>query len=236
MKKIFFGLLCLSILLISCQNHNGIRIRGMIEGANGRTLHLAILGNDGLTTIDSTVIRNGDFDFRISKKLCQEIMPGEESLFFNLSFSEDNSMTTLAGMGECVELRLTNPDRIVEAYQATGAADAVLMRQLDSALSVFASHTDTLLHLYQIHQNSDSIRADIENHYNSLVEDHRQYLRNFILQHPKSLSSIIAFYRVYNHHRFLDDDTDADIFRLMTDSLSAKYPQSQYVEYLKTRR
>lgn len=236
MRKVLFSLLCVSILFFSCKNNNDIRIRGMIDGANGRMVHLSVLGTDGLTMLDSAIVKNGRFEFHVRKKQKDEFFPSEERAFFNLSFSEDNSMTTLAGFGEGVELILTNPDRIVRGYKATGAADAVLMSQLDSSLSVFACRTDTLLYIYRICQDNDSIRVDIESQYNELVEEHHQYLRAFIRQHPQSLSSVIAFYRVYNHHRFLDEQADAEIFQLLVDSLSAKYPQSQYVEYLKNRQ
>ena len=154
--------------------------------------------------------------------------------FFQLSFSPDNGLTTLVEQGQTVSIN-ADANKLIRTYRVQGPDDAVLMWQLDSALSVFAQYTDTLLQIYQYYMADDSVRSEVEQHYNYAVEVHQQYLRDFITMHPSSFSSMIAFYQVYNHHRFFDETEDAELLKMMTDSLAERYSNSQYVRYLQSR-
>ena len=87
----------------------------------------------------------------------------------------------------------------------------------------------------QYYMDNDSVRKGVEHRYNRAVDWHTQYLRDFILNHPHSFSSMIAFYQICNHHRFFDEKENADLLRMLTDSLEVRYPDSQYVRYLQSR-
>lgn len=233
MKKTISFLLIL-VSFCACSHRNQIIIEGQVENGNRRSIYLSLLTNEGPQLIDSTVISDNTFRFVIKPEQVMESTRLEEPAFYQLSLSFDNGLTTIAKAGETITLT-ANADKLVKSYRIKGSEDAALMWQLDSALSKFISRTDTLLYIYNSHREDDSVRSDVEQRYNQLTAQHSQYLRSFINRHPQSMSSIIAFYQVYNKHKFLDETEDADIFELMTDSLTAHYPNNSYISFLQSR-
>ena len=221
-------------LLFSCTRQNDICIEGNLENGNGRMLYLSLLTADGLQTVDSLTVRRNAFKFRVSQKCVEQWTDAEYPVFLQLSFAEDNALTTLARSGETVRIK-ADANRLVSMYRVEGQEDAMLMWQLDSALSKFVQYTDTLLQIYHYYMDDDSARSWVEWHHNRAVEKHQQYLRNFITAHPHSFSTVIAFYQGYNYLRFFDEKEDADLLRMLTDSLAEYYPNSQYVRCLQSR-
>lgn len=232
MRKLVFFLSLL--LLFSCSHKNDIRIEGELQHGNGRMLYLSLLTADGLHPVDSMVVRRNAFHFSVSTKKIEPLTGSADPAFFQLFFTDDNALTTLAQGGETVHIK-ADANKLVSSYRVEGPEDAMLMWQLDSALAKFSQYTDTLLQIYQYYMDDDSVRSGVERHYNRAVELHTQYLRDFILNHPHSFSSMIAFYQICNHHRFFDEKENADLLRMLTDSLEVRYPDSQYVRYLQSR-
>ena len=232
MKKLVFFLSLL--LLFSCSHKNDIRIEGNLKNGNGRVLYLSLLTADGLQKLDSSVVRHNSFQFNVKKNMLADFLADEEPGFLQLNFSPDNGLTTLAKPGQTVHVTADAND-LIRTYRVEGPEDALLMWQLDSALASFAQYTDTLLHIYQYYMDDDSVRSGVEQRYNRAVVAHQQFLRNFITMHPNSFSTMIAEYQVYNQHRFFDETEDAELLRMLTDSLAANYPDSRYVRYLQSR-
>ena len=184
--------------------------------------------------LDSTSVRRDLFDFKVKRKQVADFLSSDEPGFFQLYFSPDNGLTTLLKPDETVHVSADAND-LIHTYRVQGPEDAMLMWQLDSALAMFAQYTDTLLVIYQYYMDVDSIRSKVNQHYNQRVAAHQQFLRYFIMEHPHSFSSIIAFYQSYNNLRFFDEKKNADLLRTLTDSLSMNYPNSRYVRYLQSR-
>ena len=231
MKKLSCFLLLL--LLLSCSQKNKICIEGELENGNGRMLYLSLLTDDGLQTIDSVKVRRNSFRFKIQTGDDELIAVGQP-VFLQLSFSPENGLTTLARSGETVHIT-ADANKLVSSYKVTGPEDAMLMWELDSALSVFVNYTDNLSQVYSYYMDEDSVRGKVERSYNKAVEMHQQYLRSFIMAHPRSFSTMIAFYQKYNNLRFFDETKNADLLRKLTESLAECYPNSQYVRYLQLR-
>lgn len=233
MKKIICFFLA-AVLLCSC-GKNSLHIKGQFENAHHRQLYLSLLTIDGLVLLDSTRLNHDMFDFQLKANDLPEGTNISDPLFLQLSFSQENALTTLAQLGQTVEIYADAND-LIRTYKVKGPVDAKLMWQLDSALAVFVSQTDTLMQVYQTYMDNDSVRSSVEYKYNRLTDAHTQYLREFIGRNSHSLSAVIAFYQVYNNRRFLEEKTDVELFHLMVDSLSSVYPNNEYVKYLQRRR
>lgn len=231
-KLILFAAL---LLFMSACSRQAIRVKGSVDHANGRRLYLSVLTPDGLFLLDSITIRSSNFDFKLKPRDLPKESVGEGPLFIQLSFSPENALTTLASMGQDVEIQ-ADAESLIRTYKVQGPSDARAMWQLDSALAAFVIRTDTLMQIYQDYMYDDSVRSSVETRYNQIVDGHTRYLRDFITLHPHSLSAMIAFYQVYNNLKFLDEHADADLFFQMVDGLSETYPQSAYVKYLGKRR
>jgi len=232
MKKLWC-FLCLALLL-SCSHKNDIRLRGELENGNGRELYLSIVAADGLHELSSAKVVHNSFQFDIKPEEVADYLGEGEPGFFQLSFSPENGFTTLAQRGQTVYFT-ADANNLVGSYRVQGPQDALLMWELDSALASFATYTDTLLEIYQYYRDNDTVRSELERRYVGAVDLHQQYLRRFISKHPSSFSSIIAFYQRYDYRHFFDEEEDADVLQMITDSLEVKYPNSQYVKFLRTR-
>lgn len=231
MKKLIFFLLL--SLLLSCSRTDVIELSGLLEHGNGRMLHLSLLTAEGLQPVDSVQVRHNKFCFKLNADEVEWLEAGQP-VFLQLAFTPDNGLTTLARGGESVSLK-ADANQLVSSYRVSGPEDAQLMWRLDSVLASFVRCTDTLLQIYHYYMDVDSVRGAVEQRYNKAVEDHRQFLRDFIQSHPQSFSTMIAFYQGYNNLRFFDETKDADLLRSLTDSLVVYYPNSQYVSYLQSR-
>lgn len=232
MKKLSLFLL-LFPLLLSCSRMNTLELSGELEHGNGRMLHLSLLTAEGLQPLDSVVVRHNSFRFKLNTDEV-EWMEAGQPVFLQLSFTPDNGLTTLARGGENVSFT-ADANQLVSSYRVSGPEDARLMWTLDSALASFVQCTDTLLQIYHLYMDVDSMRGVVEQRYNKAVENHRRFLRDFIQSHSQSFSTMIAFYQGYNNLRFFDEAEDADLLRSLTDSLDSYYPNSQYVKYLQSR-
>ena len=122
-------------------------------------------------------------------------------MMFQLFLSEENSLATMAKKGDRLKITADAED-LTRTYQISGGEEAVLMHQLDSTLTAFVIPTEKLYETYQENSENDSVRADIEAQYVKMLQDHKDYLREFIQNHPDNMASYIAFFQSYNRRNF----------------------------------
>lgn len=229
MKKIVLFLI-VAITLAGCSDRNiSISISGDIQNGGSQMLRLALITAEGMDIIDSMNLRDGHFEFKISSE-DERIKERENApMMFQLFLSEENSLATMAKKGERLKITADAQD-LTRTYQITGGEEAVLMHQLDSSLTAFVIPTEKLYETYQENSENDSVRADIEAQYVKILQDHRNYLREFIQNHPDNMASYIAFFQSYNRRNFFDIYQDLDMLKQINDNLSKIYPESEYVK------
>ena len=229
MKKLTL-LLTAALMLAACSDRNvSVNISGDIKDGGNRMLRLALVTTDGLSFIDSANLKNGHFEFKIPSD--NELVKERESspMMFQLFLSDNNSLATMAKKGEKLKITADAED-LTKTYHISGGEEAVLMQQLDSALTVFVTESNKLYEVYQKNVENDSIRADIEVRYMKLVTGHRQYLEDFITAHPNNMACYIAFYQSYNRRNFFDLQQDLDVLKQINANMSKVYPESEYVK------
>ena len=222
-----------AVMLAACGNRNvSVKISGDIQDGGNRMLRLALVTADGLDFIDSTNLKNGHFEFKVSSD--NQLIKERENapMMFQLFLSDDNCIATMAKKGENLEITADAKD-LTKTYRISGGEEAVLMQQLDSALTAFVSGADKLYDVYQQNVENDSVRADIEKNYVDLLRQHRQYLEDFISGHPNNMASYIAFYQSYNRRSFFDVQQDIDVLKQINANMSKVYPESEYVKTMK---
>lgn len=233
MKKCSLLLCFLAVLLSSCTNRNvSVTISGDIKHANNQMIRLALITSDGMNFIDSVNLRNGQFEFKISSE--DELIKERENspMMFQLFLSEDNCLSTMAKKGEHLQIT-ADAENLTRTYHVSGGEEAVLMQQLDSALTAFVVPVDQLYETYQTNVEDDSVRAQIEQKYLVLLNHHRQYLENFIKMHPNNMATYIAFYQSYNRRNFFDIYRDLDLLKQINANMQKVYPESEYVKSMK---
>ena len=231
-KLICFILL---ILLYSCkQESKEIVFKGTLSNNIKKQIYLYKVTPDGHFLIDSSEIKKGYFVFEVSgsDKIEKEAL--KEPAFYRLMLSPDNAFTTLSRGGEKIEIE-ADASNLVKTYTVAGGQDAVLLWQLDQALKNFIDTTDYLYSIYDANIEDDSVRMQIENEYNKLVFNHTNYLKRFIEDNPSSLSTLIAFYQVYNKRNFFNENENLDLLKNIYNRLIIYYPNNENVVFLGKR-
>lgn len=233
MRKHFLLIGLLVLLLSACQNRNvAVTISGNLSNADNQMIRLALITADGMDFIDSTNLRNGQFEFKISSD--NELIKERENapMMFQLFLTEDNCLATMAKKGEHLKITADAKD-MVRTYNISGGEEAVLIHQLDSSLTAFVIPSEKLYEEYQKTMEDDSARAEIEAQYVVMLQNHRQYLENFIITHPNNMASYIAFYQSYNRRNFFDIYHDLDVLKKINANMQKVYPESEYVKSMK---
>jgi len=229
MKKLFL-LLVAAITLAACSDRNvSVKISGDIKDGGNKMMRLALITAESMEMLDSVNLNNGHFEFNISSE--NELIKERENcpMMFQLFLSDDNGIATMAKKGERLNIT-ADAKNLTQTYHISGGEEAVLMQQLDSALTVFVTAADKLYKVYEKNIENDSVRASIEDEYVDYLIAHREYLENFIDKHPNNMASYIAFYQSYNRRNFFDLREDLDVLKQINANMLKVYPESEYVK------
>ena len=234
MKKLLFILLPLCLLL-SCQHKKSlIVIEGDIAGASNDKITLALITNDGPEPLDSMRMKNGHFCFELKANDKNARERAATPMMYQISLSPFNTLTTIAKGGDHILIQ-ANAESLVNHYQVSGSEEAVLMGQLDSALHTFVQPADSLYRLYSDDIYNDSLGEAIEQQYLQMVNHHKQYLKQFIQQHPDKMASFVAFFQSYNRRQFFNTQEDRNLLRQITHNLKKTYPENPYIQNIQYR-
>ena len=223
----------MAMILASCADRNvSVNISGDIQNGGNKMLRLALITAEGMDIIDSANMRDGHFEFKISSE-DERIKERENApMMFQLFLSEENSLATMAKKGERLKITADAED-MTRTYHISGGEEAMLMHQLDSSLTAFVIPTEKMYETYQKNSENDSVRAEIEAQYVKMLQDHKNYLRGFIQNHPDNMASYIAFFQSYNRRNFFDIYQDLGMLKQINNNLSRVYPESEYVKAMK---
>ena len=228
MKKILY-LLVLCMALAACHyDKNRIVIEGTLDNAGREQIWLAVILPDGNCFIDSTKLKNGQFRFEIQARSQAEKNRATTPMMYQLSLSDDNTLTTIAKGGDHIRIS-ANAENLIRGYHVEGSEEAVLVGQIDSALALFADSCDHLLAIFQQYVDNDSVRENIEKTYLPMTEQHKAYLADFIQQHPDKMASYIALYQSYNRRYFFNEDEKLGMLKQLNESLQRQYPNNPYL-------
>ena len=235
LHNFFLALFALLLCLSSCNSSDKqVVISGDIQHGRNGMIRLARLDNAEMVKIDSVRMRNGHFEFVLTAATEEQKEILARPMLYQLSLSDDNTLTTLAQKGEHIHIS-ASADNLIQTYRAKGGREAVLMTTLDSALTAFVKQVQPLWNFYQQHIDNDTLRENVEAQYYELVNQHTRFLRKFIKEHPSDMASYVAFYQSYNRLRFFDNRKDFDLMKKLTETLSARYPNHPYLQKMQQK-
>lgn len=229
MKKLLL-LITAALIFVACGKwKTSVVISGDIHDGGNQMIRLALVTADGLDFIDSTNLKNGRFNFKISSE--NELIKERENspMMFQLFLSDNNSLATMAKKGEKLNITADAKD-LTQTYRISGGEEAVLLQHLDSALTVFVTESNKLYEVYQENLENDSARGEVETQYMNLLFSHREFLEKFIADHPNNMATYIAFFQSYNRRNFFDVYQDLDVLKQINANMSKVYPESEYVK------
>jgi peroxiredoxin len=223
-------LLYLLILIpfLGCTHNPQIIIKGTVPDAGGQTLTLKnIIINEPVIVDSITLGKNGKFRFK------HEISGAG---FYQLGFSDNNFISLLLEPGESVNIRFYSKN-LAGNYSLTGSEGSLLVQELDIHLRNTVSEMDSITTVYKENMDTpgfDSLSAELNDSYTKVLKDQRNYSIGFIIGNLTSLASIKALYQKYNPQTYvLNDIKDLQYMKLVSDSLTVRYPDSKDVLALK---
>ena len=226
MKRIIF-LLTLVIIITGCNHKKQFSVNGVIKDSKTKYIYLNKLDVDTPILIDSAKIsRKGSFRFKVKAT-------GPD--FYQLGFSTTNFITLLAEPGERINLLFNGKD-LFENYSVKGSAGSAKLQVLDLFLAETKRKLDSLSTLYTkaSHEPGFDVRGPLlDAEFKDLIKAQRKNNIVFIIYNINSLVSIKALYQRIDPQTYvLYDQHDLQYLKIVSDSLTRRYPNSKQVQAL----
>lgn len=215
-----------ALMVAGCGNDNKVIIRGTLsDGREGIAL-LEKSEVDHSNVIDSAVIKRGQFKFALE-------ITGPE--FLQVRFKNGEFIGLLAMPGENINLTF-GKSPVAMNYTVAGSPGSGEVRMLDLQLLKTNSGLDSIRKIYS-GLNDDEIAArgaELEEAYVGIVDEQRNFNIKFVIENISSMAAIKALYQRIDENTYvLYQPRDLQYLKIVSDSLSVKYPVSRHVRALK---
>jgi hypothetical protein len=226
MKRIIL-FLSLVIVISGCNNKGRFSVNGVIKETTKKYIYLSRIDVNTPVFIDSVKI-NSKGKFHANVK-------ATEADFYQLGLSKDDFITLLAEPGEKINLVFEGKN-LFEHYTVTGSSGSEKLRYLDVTLADTKRKLDSLNVIYKKATSEpgfDVRGPELEEQFNTIINEQRKSSISFILSNVNSLASIKALYqRISPDAYVLYDPKDLQFLKIVTDSLTLHYPNSKHVQAL----
>lgn len=225
MKRIT-PLILAAALLSGCSNENKVTIRGTFAEPADGMVYLDLSDVDHSTRIDSAEVKRGVFRFTTEVK-------GPE--FYQVRFPGNEFIGLLVMPGEKITLDL-GKSPLAMNYTVNGSPGSEDIRFLDRQLLVTKTRLDSVRNIYSSLGNDDiPVRGpELEKAFVDIVDAQRKFNIKFIIENINSMSAIQALYQRIDENTYvLYQPRDLQYLKIVSDSLSVRYPVSRHVRALK---
>ena len=227
MKNIIL-FLSLSIVFAYCNSQNGLfEIKGTLTDSNEEWIHISEMTSSKIIPIDSTRISNkGEF-----------VLKGLANLpkFILLKLSERNYIILIANKNDVI--KITGDTRnLSNTYDLNGSNDSRLIREYMRKLNYTIKEKNKIIKTFQDSSKGtkrESLKRELEDMYNMLLQDQREYTFKFIEDNSFSMASLFVLYQQLGpKNPILNPEEDLKYFELVDSNLTALYPTSPPVQAL----
>lgn len=225
MIKRILILSCMVAALSACQSRNSISLQGTLEKPAGEYVKLWRVDVNVSKLLDSAKVKsNGSFSMKFDAS-------GPE--FYQLGYSQSDFITLIGFPGEKITLSFSE-SQMQKSYTVQGSEESQMIREIEMKLADTKRKLDSLRVIYDAEFEDPSLISETgktEQAIYDVVMDQRKYSLGFILDNLNSLASIKAIYQKLNEESYvLFDQRDLQIMKLLTDTLTVKYPDSKQVK------
>jgi hypothetical protein len=226
MMNRFAPLLFVAALLAGCSNENKITITGSFTNLMEGMVYLDQSDVDRSVMVDSSEIKRGRFRFT------REVTGPE---FFQVRFPGNEFVGLLVMPGEKISLEF-GKSPLAMNYAVSGSPGSADVRFLDQRLLVTKTRLDSVRGIYNALSNEEiALRGgELEQAYIDIVDAQRKFNIEFIIGNISSMSAIQALYQRIDENTYvLYQPRDLQYLKIVSDSLSVRYPVSRHVRALK---
>lgn len=209
--------------LLACNSEpKGFELKGKLDNSHGEMVFLELMSTDGIKTVDSVTLDDkGEF---VMTPYMADIG------FYRLKISPKNFATFIFDTNQQVTVT-GNAEDLGNTYTVEGSPDSKLFWEINQVSIKNYRQRDSLQKTFQAYVNMvkmDSVRMDsmsnaLEKPYNELINQHNNYLKDFVEKHPESFASLVAIQQ-------LPAEQFMDTYIKLDGTLLAKYPNSAYAK------
>ena len=225
MKRLLY-LICILMILSSCNNSTQLKITGTIENGEEKNLKLSellITGTEEIKTIK--LDKKGNFKFKLSSDIPR---------FYHLSVSKNNFLTLLLETGETVSITAESSD--MSKAKINGSEGSILVQKINNQLVDTKEKLDSITNYLESIKGTDKLDQQIDEinkSYAEIVDRQRDSSIAFIVSNLNSLASIVALYQKYDDENYvLYKNRDLQYIKIVSEALEKKHPESQHVKAL----
>lgn len=221
-------LLILGFILsvFSCSNEDtNIQISGNINGGKGKTLYISTS-----TTTDSVVIDSEDkFEFKSKTKY------GD---FYNVYFDKINPVLLYVDSGDVITFK-SSFDNFSSNYSVEGSKVSQDIKLVQGKLNESFNLIKNIYSQSMTEVDSskmDSVKNAVAIQSNKVVEEHRNYILNFIKSNPNSFAVLPAIYQSFDARSpIFSYLTDYQYYHMIDSALNSSFPTSKHAKEFHTQ-
>ncbi len=224
--KRFFPVLLAAALLAGCNNDKKVIIKGTFTEPKEGKVYLDQSEVDRGTRVDSAEIKRGKFKFEAE-------VTGPE--FYQVRFPDNEFVGLLVMPGEKVSVQF-GKSPLAMNYTVQGSPGSEDIRMLDQHLLVTKTRLDSVRNIYSALSDDEiAVRGpELEKAFVNIVDEQRKFNIKFVIENISSMSAIQALYQRLDENTYvLYQPRDLQYLKIVSDSLSVKYPVSRHVRALK---
>lgn len=220
----------LIVLANSCgqkQNKN-TSISGEFLFSKGETVFLDRISVFNTESIDSAVIDNNMFEFKIKKNNPE---------FYKLRIDNENQIILLVEPGEKVKIK-GDIRNLPSTYKVEGSEGSVLIHRLNYFTLENYRILDSLAQIWEQRKyDIDGIvlKDSLDSIAKMIYAKQEDFVRNFILENKNNLASILALYQVFGRVPLFDEIENLELYRTISQSLNSHFPNNPHVLELLAR-
>lgn len=221
-------LLTISVVLLifwGCSKEHKAKVKGQLEKGKGQMLYLNKLLVNGAEKLDSVKLKgNGQFSFSVEL---------EQPEFYQLALSDSRFINLLLKPGEQVAVR--GSAKNLQNYHLEGSEGSAKIKELEGEFIYTRKQLKQIAKEFEEAQKTDDQEyvAQLQQEYMDVIETQRDSSIHFVMRNLNSLASIMALYQKYEDGTFvLYKNRDLQYIKLVSDTLSKYYPNSEHVKAL----
>jgi len=221
----YLSVFILVAAVTGCGKEGKVVIRGNFTSGKEGMVYLEHSQVDKITIIDSASLKKGSFTFKTN-------IDGPE--FYQVGVSRNDFVSLLARPGEKISLTLGNEPLVMNS-SVTGSPWSEQVQLLDKRLFITKIRLDSLRNIYgNLSQEEIPIKGpELEQAYIDAINSQRKSNIEFILKNPSSMAAIKAVYQRIDENTYvLYQPRDLQFLKIVSDTLSLKYPASKHVQAL----
>ena len=215
-----------AVIIAGCSSEHNVTIKGTFREVREGMVYLDKSEVDRSSVADSAEIKRGRFKFTAD-------ITGPE--FYQVRFDNGEFVGLLTMPGEKISLDLGKSPLALN-YSVTGSPGSEEIKLLDQRLLSTKTQLDSIRKSYSglSDVELEARGAELEKAFVDAVDEQRRFNIKFIVENISSMASIQALYQRIDENTYvLYQPRDLQYLKIVSDSLSVKYPVSRHVRALK---